>query len=29
MQAASSLGTRAFLLVGTPFLLPVILVYSS
>ena len=29
MQAASSPGTQAFLLVGTLFLLPVILVYSS
>jgi cytochrome d ubiquinol oxidase subunit II len=28
-QAASSPGTQAFLLVGTLFLLPVILVYSS
>ena len=29
MQAASSPGTQAFLLVGTLFLLPVILVYSG
>jgi cytochrome d ubiquinol oxidase subunit II len=29
MQAASSPGVQAFLLVGTLFLLPVILVYSG
>jgi cytochrome bd ubiquinol oxidase subunit II len=29
MQAASSPGTQAFLLVGTLFLLPVILAYSG